>query len=200
MDEKNKSMAIITTMLNEVARFGGPVLILTTRLERSHEDYRRLYRLYRAALKALTSLETERADLENELQPLPSHADSVLQSSGINVKLWSQYFYKNPTPTKMRHTKTVPSPATEHIGSLLHSIGSFIGLTAEAVCSSKRNEDNITKIKHLLLVTEETIKCLKMHRDKIVKVLEPFMEEQRDTENMNSGTISGSSFCSDPGE
>lgn len=47
--------------------------------------------------------------------------------------VWSQYFYKNPSPTKIKGVKTVPSPTTQTIGGLLHSVGSFAGLTAEAV-------------------------------------------------------------------
>lgn len=64
------------------------------------------------------------------LQPL---VEMLLQSSSGDVKVWSEYFYKNPSPTKITKAKTVPSPNTERIGCLLHSIGSFIGLTAEAV-------------------------------------------------------------------
>lgn len=67
------------------------------------------------------------------MKPLTTNAEKVLQSSNDNVKLWSQYFFKDPSPTKIKSSKTVPSPTTERIGGLLHSVGSYVGLTAEAV-------------------------------------------------------------------
>lgn len=86
------------------------------KLDRTDEDYRRLYRVYKAAIKALNLLETEwylrnkylnisiiflfeylilsfSIDLEVKLKPLPPHAERLLQSSNNNnVKCWSQYF------------------------------------------------------------------------------------------------------------
>lgn len=124
--------------------------------ELEDKDYKRLYRLYLAALKALSFLETERylkkiysnipiivlfeslilsfsGDLERGLKPLPAYVERVLQSTNDNVMVWSQYFYKNPSPTKIKYVKILPSPATRRIGGLLHSVGSYAGLTAEAV-------------------------------------------------------------------
>lgn len=56
-----------------------------------------------------------------------------LQSSDDIVKLWSQYFPENATPTKIKYVKTNLSPVKERMRGLLRSIGSFVGLSAVAV-------------------------------------------------------------------
>ncbi|XP_055322230.1 uncharacterized protein LOC129578120 isoform X2 [Sitodiplosis mosellana] len=187
LEGKNTRQAIIDTMFGEVGKFGGQVSSLKTKSNREDEDYRRLYRLYKTALKALNMLKTE-CDLEDELQPLPTHAETLLQSTNDNVKAWSQYFYINPSPTKKKGVKTIPSPVTERIGSLLHSIGSFYGLTAEAVCSNKRKQENIDNMKDLLTAAKEAISSLETIADKIEMELKPFMEKNRVIRNENPGT------------
>ncbi|KAG4077784.1 hypothetical protein HA402_011213 [Bradysia odoriphaga] len=69
-------------------------------------------------------------EMEEELLPLPSHAEHVLRSNNDNVKLWSEYFYKKSTPTKRKRLNTIPSPPTARIGALTHAVGSFYGITA----------------------------------------------------------------------
>lgn len=178
LEEKNTAQAIIDTMSDEIGNFGA--LIIKTKLMKKleDEDYSRLYRLYLAALKALSFLETERDDLEYGLEPLPANIHRVLKSNNDNVMVWSQYFYKNPSPTKIKVVKTVPSPTTQRIGGLLHSVGSFAGLTAEAVCSSKRKKENFENMGYLLTVTKEAITILERFGDDILKKLEPYVTEK----------------------
>lgn len=113
------------------------------------------------------------------MKPLPTTVEKVLQPTDDNVMVWSQFFYKNPSPTKLKGMKTVPSPATQKIGGLLHAVASYAGLTAEAVwyvdiysiiagyelisnfnfyfSSSKLKKENFKKMEHLLKVTENVI-------------------------------------------
>lgn len=100
--------------------------------------------------------------------------------------VWSDFYFKNPSPTKKKGVKTVPSPTTARLGGMLHSVAAFVGLTAEAtwyinVClaiiikcgfissyiffsSNKRKQENIENMKHLLKVAENAIEKLSILR------------------------------------
>lgn len=121
--------------------------------------------------------------------------------------MWSEYFDKTATPTKMKRLNTIPSPATVQIRALLHAVASFSGITAAAVwyvltnrthpkcqlisydcfSSSKRTPENMKNLQHLLKISKTSVERLKSSRDQIEKELEPYMKDRRVGQSSNPG-------------